>query len=194
MLKVQPGAKLVWTNMSAELHNVTSGLAPETGHDHESEMEMVGVEGLDDTLQVEITHVLSDVSTTLALRSVFGESGHYTADLIPTALGHYRMRFFGTVEGTAVDAVFDSRTGGGQFDDVSSSINLHFPDAIPSGRELESAVRGVQASVVQAESAAINADDSASSASLLGIIGIVLGGIGIATGAGSAMIAMRNKS
>ena len=193
-LTVQPDTKLVWTNMSEVLHNVTSGLAPEAGHDHEEVVEMVPVEGLQDTLQVEVTHVPTDVARTVSLRTIFRDPGHYTSDLIPTAPGHYRFRFFGTIEGTAIDSVFDSRSGGGQFSDMEAATDLFFPEAIPSGRELESAIRGVQASVVQAEDAAISADDSTSSASLLGIIGIVLGGIGIATGAGSAVIAMRNKS
>ena len=193
-LTVQPDTKLVFTNTSEILHNVTSGLAPEAGHDHEEVVEMVPVEGLQDTLQVEVTHVPTNVAKTVSLRTIFRDPGHYTSDMIPTAPGHYRFKFFGTIEGNAIDAVFDSRSGGGQFSDMEAATDLVFPEAIPSGRELESAVRGVQASVVQAQDAAISADDSASSASLLGIIGIVLGGIGIATGAGSAVLATRNKN
>jgi hypothetical protein len=41
------------------------------------------VEGLEETFQVEITHVPSGASKTMSLRTVFGEPGHYTADLIP---------------------------------------------------------------------------------------------------------------
>ena len=57
------------------------------------------VEGLQDTLQVEVTHMPSSVSKVMNLRTVFNDPGHYAADLIPTSPGHYRFRFFGTIEG-----------------------------------------------------------------------------------------------
>ena len=62
------------------------------------------VEGLEDTLQVEVTHLPSDTSREMPLRTIFGDPGHYTADLIPTAPGHYRFRFFGTCAAAATSA------------------------------------------------------------------------------------------
>lgn len=70
------------------------------------------VEGLQDSLQWEITHVPSGVTRTLKLRTIFNDPGHYTADLIPTASGVYRFRIFGAVEGAQVNEIFVSRGGG----------------------------------------------------------------------------------
>ena len=45
----------------------------------------IPVEGLAETLQVEVTHVPSGASRIMDLRAVFQAPGDYTADLIPTA-------------------------------------------------------------------------------------------------------------
>ncbi len=135
--------------------------------------EATPVEGLEETLQVEVTHVPSGKSKTFALRSLFGDPGHYTADFIPTAPGQYRFRFFGTVEGMAIDEMFES--GPGRFSDIESTTELQFPEQVPAPREMESAIRGAQLSVAEAQ-------DSASSLYTLAIVAIVLGGIGAVSG------------
>ena len=150
--------------------------------------EAVAVEGLQDTLQVEVTHVPSNVSRTMNLRAVFNDPGHYAADLIPTSPGHYRFRFFGVIEGEAIDATFDSRAGGGHFDDVRVATAIHFPDAVASARELESAVRGLQA----ASEETLDEDDD-SAAATMAIVGIVLGAGGIAFGGVSLVLSIRNR-
>ena len=149
------------------------------------------VEGLQDTLQVEVTHVPSEVSRTMALRTVFGEPGHYVADLIPTSPGHYRFRFFGTIEGSPLDKAFDSMAGGGGFDDVQAASVIHFPETVASAREVEGAVRGVQATAQQAQEDAMSATSNVSGASTLGIIGIIVGAIGIALGGGAMFVSLR---
>ena len=149
------------------------------------------VEGLQDSLQVEITHVPSETSKVFSLRTIFGDPGHYTADLIPTAPGVYQMRFFGTIEETEVNETFVSRGGGGGFDDIESSTDLHFPEHLPELREIESAVRGIQISVQGAQDAALDASDQASSANTLAIVALVVGVVGIAAGAGSAFLSVR---
>src|SRR5262245_24353017 len=85
------------------------------------------LEGLQDMLQVEVTHVPSTAGKVLKLRSIYRTPGHYTADLIPTAPGQYRFRFFGNIQDMTVQETFDSKSGGGQFDDVVSSADLQFP-------------------------------------------------------------------
>ena len=70
------------------------------------------LERLQDTLQVEVTYVPSTVGKVLKLRPIYRTPGHYTADLIPTAPGHYRFRFFGSIQDTAVQETFDSKSGG----------------------------------------------------------------------------------
>ena len=157
------------------------------GH-HESP---VAVEGLEQTLQVEVTHVASGVSRTLPLRPVLGEPGVYIGDLIPTAPGVYTARFFGAIEGNPVDETFES--GPGRFSNVESATDLHFPQAFPTLREIEGAVRGAQSTAEQAQDAAIEASDGASSAQVFGIVGLVMGLAGVTMGAAGLAIAMRRK-
>ena len=85
----------------------------EAGHGHAAE---VPVEGLEDSLQVEVTHLGSNSSTTPQLTPKFGEPGSYESVLIPTSPGKYRFRFFGEIRGEPVDEAFES--GVGTFDEV----------------------------------------------------------------------------
>src|SRR5262249_26345369 len=120
------------------------------------------------------------------------DPGHYTADLIPTAPGQYRFRFFGSLAETAVNATFNSRAGGGQFDDVESSADLQFPERLPALREMQSAVRGIQQTAQQAQDAALAAQAGRTSAQTFAIVGAVLGALGLATGVG-AVVASRKR-
>ena len=149
------------------------------------------MEGLEQTLQVEVTHVATGVSRTLPLRPVLGEPGVYIGDLIPTAPGVYTARFFGAIEGNPVDETFES--GPGRFSNVESATDLHFPQALPTVREIEGAVRGAQSSAEQAQDAAIEASDGASSAQVFGIVGLVMGLAGVTMGAAGLAIAMRRR-
>ena len=174
--------------------------------DHQHEPEPVGVEGLQNTLQVEVTHVPSNVSKVMNLRAVYNDPGHYAADLIPTSPGHYRFRFFGSIEGEQIDATFDSKAGGGDFDDVQVATAIHFPDAVVSARELESALRGLQTTVGELESTVRglqtdsdgphDEDDvgDAGSSMTIAIIGIVLGATGAAVGGGALVLYMRTRN
>ena len=158
------------------------------GHDHG---ELVPVEGLEQTLQVEVTHLGSGVSKSMQLGVVFGQPGHYKAALIPTASGDYRFRFFGTVEGNPVDESFES--GPNTFSTVNPAGDLHFPERRATVREIEGAVRGAQSSAEGAQDAAMDASDSASAAKMLGIVGIVLGVLGIGAGAGGLALGLRRR-
>ncbi|MBI2847026.1 MAG: hypothetical protein HYX82_04000 [Chloroflexi bacterium] len=151
------------------------------------------VEGLERTLQVEVTHVPSGVSRVFKLRAIFRDPGHYTTDLLLTSPGHYRLRFFGTIEGREVNETFESRSGGGQFNDVESSTDIQFPQALAEAREIEAAVRGSQNTAQQAQGVALDAKDKASSASTLAMVGIALGAIGIALAAGSIVVTLRRR-
>jgi hypothetical protein len=150
------------------------------------------VEGLERTLQVELTYVPSGDARVLRLRTIYREPGHYTADLIPTVPGHYRFRFFGSLGETAVNETFESRAGGGQFDDVDASADLQFPERLPAPREMQSAIRGTQQTAQQAQDAAQAALAGRASAQTLAIIGAVLGALGLATGVG-AMVTARKR-
>ena len=140
------------------------------------------VEGLEKSLQVEVTHVSSGAAKTFELQPDFRRPGRYTADFIPTAPGHYTFRFFGTIEGLAVDETFSSQSG--EFDSVISGKELHFPDEMPSMREIKGVVQGVQVTAGEAQ-------DSASSANTLAIVGVVLGAIGAVSGIAALVMARK---
>jgi len=140
------------------------------------------LEGLQDTLQVEVTYVPSMVAKVLKLRAIYRDPGHYTADLLPTAPGQYRFRFFGKIQDLTVQETFDSKSGGGQFDDVESSADLQFPVRLPEIREIANALRGTQQAVQQAQDTALAAQVGLTSARTFAMIGIVLGALGCAMG------------
>ncbi len=148
------------------------------------------VEGLQDTLQVEVTHPATGDSRVFDLRADVDEPGRYIADLIPTAPGVYEFRVFGMVEDNPTDEVFVSRGVGGDFDDVQTATALQFPHQMTEMRELESAVRGAMETAQLAQDAALEAD-SGSPGLILGIIGAVLGAVGLAAGATALLVARR---
>ena len=166
---------------------MASGL-PQTGDNLDEQP----VKGLQDTLQVEVSHVASETSKVLDLRAVLNQPGDYTADLIPTAPGVYEFRVFGAVEGNQTDETFISRGGGGDFDDVQTAAALQFPNQVTGPREIESAVRGAIETSQQAQDAASAAADNDSGA-VLGIIGIVLGAAGLAAGTAGLLVATRKR-
>jgi hypothetical protein len=151
------------------------------------------VEGLEHTLQVELTYVPSGAAKVLRLRTIYREPGRYTADLIPTAPGQYRFRFFGSIMEMAVNETFVSRAGGGQFDDVESSADLQFPERLPAMREMQSAVRGTQQTAQQAQDTALAAQAGLTSAQTFAIVGAVLGALGLAMGVGATVVAARKR-
>ena len=142
------------------------------------------VEGVEKTLQVEITHKASGAKKTFALRTIFRDPGHYTADLIPTAPGQYEMRFFGKVGNTEVDQTFIS--GPGRYGDIEPTTEIAFPVAAPQVRE-------VAGSAKQALEAAQAAEDAAGAARTIGIAGSVLGVLGLAAGGGAFIVARRKQ-
>ena len=191
---VAPGGKVVWTSMTPKLQSVTSGLAPSAP----AAVNEMPVEGLEDSLKVEIKHVATEGTRVLDLRAMPEEPGRYTADIIPTAQGVYEMRVFGKVEGTDIDETFASFGGGGGFSDVLPASDLQFPEQLPGVRQIEGAVRGAISTAEQAQDAALSAQASSAtnggaSANTLSIIGIVLGAIGMIAGAGGLTVAIRKR-
>ena len=128
------------------------------------------------------------------MRAVWDDPGHYAADLIPTSPGHYRFRIFGTIEGNPLDETFDSRAGGGGFDDVQVASVIHFPETVASAREVEGAARGAQTTAQKAWEEAMDATSAVSDATTLGIIGIVVGAVGIAIGGGAMFTSQRRRN
>ena len=157
---------------------------------HESQA--VPVEGLEETLRVETTHVASDASKILDLYPVTGEPGHYIASLIPTAAGVYEFRVFGTVEDTNVDETFVSMGAGGGFDDIRTSAELQFPVQLPEIREIESGVRGALQTAQQAQDAAL-ASQEGRPGNALAIVALIVGIVGAILGAGGIYLGFRAR-
>lgn len=187
---VRPGTTLVWTNRASTPQTATSGIQTPAGQGHGGGP-TVAVEGVHETLRVEVTHVPTGKSVELALRPIAGSPGEYTADLIPTAPGVYEFRFFGDIQGKPINESFVSVGGGGGFDDVRPAGELQFPEVLRSAREIEAGVAGAQNTARDAEDSAIEAGDAASTATMLALVGIVLGAVGAAAGVGSLAVTIR---
>ncbi len=91
------------------------------GESHSEDEGMVA--GLEETLQLEVSY--GGQSKMLRLRAVFGQPGHYTADLIPTQPGDYTFRLFGTIGDLEVDETFSSAEG--EFSSVEPISDIQFP-------------------------------------------------------------------
>ena len=122
------------------------------------------VNGLEDSLQVEIIHGAS--KKTLKLEPQEDLEGAYTAGVIPTATGDYTWHVFGKIGDTPVDVSMTS--GPDTFNPVEPKSNTSFPSADLSAAEL-SAQTTVAASTAQ-------------TALIIGGIGIVLGLAGLVVG------------
>ena len=159
---------------------------------HGEASEMVGVEGLGETLRVEVIHVATEASKILSLYPTRGVPGRYTAVLIPTSPGVYQFSVRGTVEGTQIDESFLSKGGGGGFDDIRSAADLQFPETLPQIRELESAVRGALETAQRAQDTALAASqEDEDPVSALLIVAMALGAAGASLGAAALVAAVR---
>lgn len=143
------------------------------GHSEDAEP----VEGLQDTLQAEISY--GGETQPLELRAQWGQPGSYTADVFPTAEGTYSFRIFGMIEETEIDETFVG--GPDTFSEVHSKSDISFPSSA-TGADSGSS------------SAVTEAQDSADSARTLAIIGIIVGILGLAAGAAGVMMAMNARS
>jgi hypothetical protein len=116
------------------------------------------VEGLEKTLKVKIAFGGGEPKE-FALRTVFGEPGHYVADIIPVRAGSYIFTFSGKIEDTDVNETFES--GPGRFDDIHATDALTFPPVTAENAALTSALQ------------------DAANARTLAIVGIALGAIAV---------------
>lgn len=166
--------------------------ASETDHgdDHGHDGDESAVEGLDETVQVEITHEPSGTARVFDLRALWGSPGNYTADVLPTAPGGYEFRFFGTIEGMELDETFVSASLGGGFNDVVSSMDIQFPEQRPELREVEAALRGALGTSERAEQRAVEASESVSGVRTLAVIAIVLS---VAAAGGMFLVGLKKR-
>ena len=164
------------------------------------------VTGLGSTLKAEIA--FGDTKRTLALQPQEGRDGVYIAWVVPTKVGDYTWRVFGTIEGNAVDV--SETSGPDTFDAVVPKSDLSFPGTGSGAGTTTSLASGAGdgtttslasgagagtstslASDVSNQLIAMRdqADSAASAAStarwialfgvVLGVVGIVLGGVAL---------------
>ena len=149
------------------------------------------VTGLASTLQVEVTHLATDVSKEMPLTELIDDPGHYVAEFVPTAPGEYRMRFFGTIEGNAIDETFDA--GPDTFDTVVPSDAIQFPVVLESNREIRNAAQGALDSVQQLETDLDAAESTARTGIIIGIVGTGFGLISLVASIIAITIARRRN-
>lgn len=139
------------------------------------------VEGLDETLKVEIIVGGGAETKELAFEAIEGEPGSYVARFLPTLAGDYTFRIFGNIEELQVDESFES--GPGRFDSVESLDEIAFPEAPGDNASLGQTVEELQTRVDGLE----GSDSSDSTARTLGIAGLVVGLAGLGAGGFAAM-------
>ena len=105
------------------------------------------VEGLERTVTIDITQGGLTAGLPAPVRARFGVPGAYAADLIPTRAGDYTFHIKGRIESTDLDERFAS--GPGRFDEVRPAGELQYPDRVPSGAELTTALADLRAAADQ---------------------------------------------
>ncbi len=203
-LEVMIGDTVVWENqeahaavvMSGTLSPVTTDMTAQMGGDtmsiaNESGATRDRVSGLASNLQVEISHLSTSVSRVLSLTELVDDPGHYVAEFVPTAPGDYRVRFFGSIEGNAIDETFDS--GPDTYDTVIASDAIQFPVVLESNREIQNATRGALDAVQDLETDLEATSSDALNGMVIGIVGIVFGTIAIGISVYAITIARRRN-
>ncbi len=203
-LDVNVGDTVVWMNhesqnaviMSGPLTSMTSEMTTKLGPETPSVTTQTlptsdRVTGLASTLQVEVEHIPTSASRVMPLTEVFNDPGHYVAEFVPTAPGDYRMRFFGSIEGNAVDETFDS--GPDTFDTVVPSDAIQFPVVLESNREIQNATQGALDTVQELEADIDATSSTASVGMIVGIVGMAFGVIATAMSIFAVTIARRRN-
>jgi len=134
------------------------------------------VEGLDETLKVELIVGGGAAKKEIGFETIEGEPGVYVARFVPTVTGDYTFRIFGNIEDLDVDESFES--GPGRFDPVESLDEIAFPEISGDDASLAQTVQELQARVDALDSGS----SSDSTARTLAVIGIVAGLAGLGAG------------
>ncbi len=203
-IETNVGDTLVWTNddfqntvvMSGPLSSMTPEIksmveAGTSGAVAQTATPIDRVTGLAATLEVELTHLSTSISKSMQLTELVDDPGHYIAEFVPTSPGDYQVRFFGSIEGNAIDETFDS--GPDTFDTIIPSDAIQFPVVLESNREIQNATRGALDAVQELESEVDTASSAASTGMIIGIVGILFGLIAIGTSFFAITIARRRN-
>ena len=203
-INVNAGDTVAWVNRELQNTVVMSGplssMTPEmkssieagsTSGTSQSASVANRVTGISETLKVELTHISTSSTREMSLTELADDPGHYVAEFVPTAPGDYRMRFFGSIEGNAIDETFDS--GPDTFDTVIPSDAIQFPVVLESNREIQNATRGALDAVQDLETDLEATSSNASTGMIIGIIGIVFGAIATGISVFAITIARRRN-
>lgn len=126
------------------------------------------VAGLNTTLQFEVT--ANGQTTEVPIVGRFNTPGAYNAYLMPTYVGEYTFRIYGTVEGNNVDERFTS--GPNTFSSIDE------PNSFPEPDGTNDQTGSFEQRIVALE----NDSGGSDSGTLFGIIGIVVGAAGLLVG------------
>jgi hypothetical protein len=185
---VRPDTTVMWENKGDMAVTLMNDEAMDHMHDTPTPAPVTGIA---ESLKVEVTHIPTNTTKSMALREAFGQPGHYVSNFIPTAPGAYRFHFTGEIHGMKLDETFTS--GRDTFNDVEAAREVQFPLQLGSSREIESAVRGVQDSANSAQESIGEVQSTADSARTLAITGLVIGAAGLVSGALGLTMALRRK-
>lgn len=119
------------------------------------------VPDLQDTLQAEV--IFGGNSMPLTFAPIPEAPGQYVASFLPTRTGDYTFRITGTIGEETVSEEF--RSSPDTFDSVQPATLIQFPDPVPAGSDLTTALS--------------NAEDDASGARTLAYVGIGVGVLGV---------------
>lgn len=119
-----------------------------------------GVLGAFDTLKVEVT--FGAQTTTLSFRAVPRTPGRYDAKFIPTRVGDYTFRIFGTLGSDNIDEKF--RSGPNTFDSVEPVTAIQFPDKPGFGSAVAGTTGGSSAGAAATTAPAITAASNVATA------------------------------
>ena len=94
----------------------------------------VPITGAEKTLSVQIRQGAD--TRLFPLRSVWGQQGYYVADIVPTRAGDFQWTFVGTVNGDAVNDMFD--TADAKFNKVEPITGPQFPVVVGEQSQIAS--------------------------------------------------------
>jgi hypothetical protein len=132
------------------------------------------VTGLGSTLKAEIA--FGDAKRTLTLEPPEGQDGVYIAWVVPTDVGPYTWRVFGTIQGNTVD--ISATSGPDSFNEVQPQSDLSFPG---TGSAAGTAVGSVDVrkQLIALRDQAESAASAASTARWIALLGVALGAAGV---------------
>lgn len=100
------------------------------------------VEGLQDTVSVDVFHGGLATPLSLKIRARFGQPGAYAADFIPTRAGSYRFVLKGKIEQQDLNETFES--GPGRFDEAKDATALQYPEKVPAAADLTDRLEAIE--------------------------------------------------